>query len=180
LDSDLTQVLKNVDTAYPSVTNVNYIRYEYFATHSANLMRVPQIAQKLASKWDIRNDSGERLPPESLVEPGKMKLIFSNAGQGVKIEWITDSQLFNVIGFAQDPERAVAYSKDYAEAFMEENVEQLRVVMTPLAERFRKLREDIYSEMDSLDAQASKIKMEYHVADPSTENSEHIKGKWTT
>jgi Mrp family chromosome partitioning ATPase/uncharacterized protein involved in exopolysaccharide biosynthesis len=171
LDSDLDQVLKNVDTAYPAMTNSKYIRYEYFATHSLNMMRVPQIAQQVASQWDIRGASGEPLQPESLIEPGMMRLVFGNDGQGIKLQWITDTQQFAIIGYARDPERAVDYSKEYAEAFIEHNSGQLQAVMLPLLERLRKMREDINGDIEDMDREVIQIKLDHHISDPATEHS---------
>ena len=47
LDSDLAKVLRNVETSYPSVVAQDFIRYEYFATHNVQLMRTPQLAEKI-------------------------------------------------------------------------------------------------------------------------------------
>ena len=118
LDADLSKVLRNIDTSYPSTAVTDLIRYEYFATHAVFLMRVPQLAERLVKKWDIRDYRDDKLFPEYLIEPSLLQLLFSNNGQGIKVEWISDTQQFGISGYSKKPERAVDYSRDYTKAFL--------------------------------------------------------------
>jgi hypothetical protein len=43
LDANLSKVLKSTDISYPYTTSMDYIRYEYFATHSVTLMHAPRL-----------------------------------------------------------------------------------------------------------------------------------------
>jgi len=157
LDADLTKVLRKVDTAYPSTAATDYIRYEYFATHAVNLMRIPQLAERIVDKWNIRERWGDRLFPEYFIEPSAFRLLFSNNGQGVRVEWISDTQQFSISGYSKEPERATAFSRDYANAFLRENSDQFKDILIKLIERFDLQRASVVSKIDEIDAKVRQI-----------------------
>lgn len=169
LDADLSKVLRNIDTSYPSTAVTDLIRYEYFATHAVSLMRVPQLAERLVKKWDIRDYRDDKLFPEYLIEPSLLQLLFSNNGQGIKVEWISDTQQFGISGYSKKPERAVDYSRDYTKAFLEENSEQFRDTLLKLADRFDFQRKSIFSRIDVADAKIRQILSQNKTADLETE-----------
>lgn len=169
LDADLSSVLREVDVSYPSTTSADYIRYEYFSTHNLSLMRMPQISEKLVDEWDIRNASGKRLAPEYMIEPSASRLIFSNDGQGVKVEWLSDTQQFIVTGYSKDPDKAVAYSRDYVDFFLEENSMQFRQVLNTLIERMYTKNEGITAKVEDLDQKIQQVKLKYYTSDYETE-----------
>lgn len=169
LDGDLSKVLRNINTSYPSITGSDLIRNEYFATHAVSLMRVPQLAGRLVEKWDIRNSWGDRLFPEYLMEPSLFQLIFSNNGQGVKVKWLSDTQQFGISGYSKDPNRAVDYSRDYTEAFLKENSEQFRDTLLKLEERIDIQRKSAISQIDALNLRIQQILNQNETGDLETE-----------
>ena len=169
LDADLTKVLRNVDTAYPSTAATDLIRYEYFATHAVNLMRIPQLAERLVGKWNLRDRWGDRLFPEYFIEPSIFQLLFSNNGQGIRIEWISDTQQFSISGYSKEPDRAIAFSRDYAKAFLEENSEQFKDILLKLAERFDLQRASVISRIDVIDAKIREIHRQNRTANLDSE-----------
>lgn len=169
LDADLSKVLRNINTSYPSITQSDLIRNEYFSTHAVSLMRVPQLAGRLVEKWDIRNSRGDRLFPEYLMEPSLFQLFFSNNGQGIKVKWISDTQQFGISGYSKDPNRAVDYSRDYTEAFLKENSEQFRDTLLKLEERIDIQRESAISRIDVLNLKMQQILNQNETGDLETE-----------
>lgn len=169
LDADLSKVLRNINTSYPSIAGSDLIRNEYFATHAVSLMRVPQLAGRLVEKWDIRNSRGDRLFPEYLMEPSLFRLIFSNNGQGIKVKWFSDTQQFGISGYSKDPDRAVDYSRDYTEAFLKENSEQFRDTLLKLQERVDLQRKSAISQIDVLNLKIQQILNENETGDLETE-----------
>ncbi len=169
LDADLTKVLRNVEANYPSTTALDFIRYEYFATHSVNLMRVPQLGERFVENLDIRDRWGNPLFPEFLIEPSIFQLLFSNNGQGIRIEWVSDTQQFSISGFAKDPDRAVLFSTDYAKLFLKENSDQFKDILNQLAERFDLQRASIISKIDAIDKEICQIYSHNKTADRDLE-----------
>jgi len=169
LDSDLDDVLKTVDISYPSVTATHFIRYEYFATHNVNLMRAPQLAEKIVSKWNIRNYWGDKLFSEYLVQPGIFRLLFSNNGQGIDVDWISDTQQFGITGYSKNPDRAVAYSRDYTDTFLKQNVSQFKDVFRSLIQRLETKNQVMNKKMEEIDEQIQQTKIQHHTADLTSE-----------
>ena len=117
LDANLSKTLKSVDISYPYTTAQDYIRYEFFATHSVTLMHSPQLADQFVKRWNIKDWSGKIMFPEYFIKPNLFRLLFSNNGQGIKAQWVSDTQQFTIAGYSKDPDTAVAYSRDYTESF---------------------------------------------------------------
>ena len=169
LDADLSKVLRNITTSYPSIAQADLIRNEYFATHAVSLMRVPQLAGHLVEKWNIRDSWGERLFPGYLIEPSFFQLLFSNNGQGIKVRWLTDTQQFAISGYSKDPNRAVDYSRDYTEAFLKENSEQFRDILLKLEDRIDIQRKSAISRLDVLNLKIQQILNQNETGDLETE-----------
>lgn len=169
LDADLTKVLRNVELSYPSETSADYIRYEYFATHNVSLMRLPHLADQLVRQHDLRNRSGKPLFAEYLVQPGFFRLLFANRGQGIKVKWISDTQQFSISGLAQDPDRAVALSRDYTALFLKDNAEQFRGELLDLQQRMERKTADIQERVRELDAQIMAVRKKYQTVSLSDE-----------
>lgn len=164
LDSDLSKVLKNVDVSYPTATAGDYIRYEYFATNAVSLMQMPSLGEQLISRLDIRNREGGRMFSEYLIQPGPLRLLYNNNGQGIKVQWISDTQQFSLAGYSPDPERAVAFSREYTDLFLKENTAQFQNVMSILSGRLDAQLHGALAELAELDRQITEINNTYHVA----------------
>lgn len=169
LDSDLTKVLRGINTAYPSEQQGDYIRYEYFATHNVALMRLPHLAEKLITRHNIRDYRGRRMFAEFFIHPDLGRLVFRNKGQGVDADWITDTQQFSIKGYAKDPKQAVLFSDDYARLFLEDNGEQFRDVLSNLVERLDLYTTQLNDRIRALDQDMIGIKKEHRTANPSTD-----------
>ena len=169
LDSDLDDVLKTVDISYPSVTATHFIRYEYFATHNVNLMRAPQLAEKFVSKWNIRNYWGDKLFSGHLVQPGIFRLLFSNNGQAIDVDWISDTQQFSITGYSKNPDRAVAYSRDYTDTLLKQNVSQFRDVFRSLIQRLETKNQVMNKKIEEIDQQIQQIKIQHRTANLTSE-----------
>jgi Mrp family chromosome partitioning ATPase len=169
LDSDLIKVLRNLESAYPSASMSDFIRYEYFATHSVSLMRLPQLAKKVVETNDIRDHSGNRLRPEYFIQPGLTQLIFTNDGQGINVEWISDTQTFAIKGYSRMPKMAVVFSRKYAEEFLVQNADQYKGVLQSLLDRFDYESGQIAVEIENIDRQSNDLKIKIMSADMTTE-----------
>ena len=169
LDADLSKVLRNINTSYPSIAQSDLIRTEYFATHAVSLMRVPQLAGSLVEKWNIRDSWGDKLFPEYFIEPSLFRLLFYNNGQGIKVKWLSDTQQFGISGYSKDPNRAVDYSRDYTEAFLKENSEQFRDTLLKLEERIDSQRKSANIQIEVSDLKIQQILSQNKTGDVETE-----------
>ena len=136
LDGELARVLKGVTDGYPSLTAADYIRYEYFASHSLNLMQAPAIAARIISDRKLQARGGGVLFEGHLVNPGLPTLLFNNRGYGVRVKWIPDTQQFAISGMSRNPDEAAALSREYVNLFLEQNRTQYAEICVALAARF--------------------------------------------
>ena len=166
LDSDLAKVLKNVDTAVPTTVQGDFIRSEYFAIHNQAMMRVPQIAEQLIGRLDIRNAAGKRMAPERMVEPGLRSLLFGNAGQGVRVTWISDTQQFAISGFSRDPSRAAEFANSYVQLLLQENVAQFKSTLSSLEVRFKDEIAFLNGAIGGMNEQSRLLRVEHQSIDP--------------
>lgn len=169
LDADLKHVLGNAVNDYPAVTNSDFIRYEYFATHTLNLMRLPQLAEQFVAKWDVRDDDDCRLFPEYLIDPSLFRLLFNNNGQGIELDWISDTQQFAVRGMSKDPDKAVDFSIHYAKLILEANTRQFEEILKGIIARLESRSKMISAEIKEVDHEISKIRSAYATADIASE-----------
>lgn len=136
LDGELAKVLKGVSDSLPSQTATDYIRNEYFATHSLNLMRSPAIASRLIANRNLRARGGGALYEGYLVNPGLVTLVYTNGGRGIFLNWIADTQQFSIQGLSPDPDEAVALAREYTSIFLDQTIAQYAEVSATLAKRF--------------------------------------------
>ena len=47
-----------------------------------------------------------------------MRLVWSNDGQGVRVEWISDTQTFAITGYSKEPDGAVMLSRNVHTLFL--------------------------------------------------------------
>jgi len=170
LDADLNRTLKNVDVSYPYTTQTDYIRYEYFTTHSVTLMHAPQLADRFIKEWKIQDRSGSLLFSEYFIKPNLFRLLFSNDGQGVKADWISDTQQFVIAGYAKDPDTAVAYSRNYTQAFLKDNANNAKGALDIILSRLDSQIHDIRKQREMADEEIRQIKERHRIIDVSTEN----------
>ena len=170
LDANLSKILNNVSTSYPYTTTQDFIRYEFFATNSVTLMHVPQLADQLVKRWNIKDWSGEVMFSEYLIKPNLFRLLFLNSGQGIRAQWVSDTQQFSIAGYSKDPDTAVAYSRDYTESFLKENANNAVSALDIIIERLDNQILEISRQRDSVDAQIQEVKKRYHIADVDVEN----------
>ncbi len=167
IDSDLIKIVGTTGIPVPAITNNDYIRYEFFASHSVHLMQLPQIARIVINKDKLLDRSGDPLQPEYLVHPDIVRLIFNNNGLGVNVNWITDTQTFAIIGTSKDPDKAVQLSRDYAEAFLEENSNQYLDAISKLLERAKIEHQDAMRNIVDLDLQFKEVKTKFKSVEPT-------------
>jgi uncharacterized protein involved in exopolysaccharide biosynthesis len=169
IDTEISRVLSGLNTSVPATSGNDFIRYEWFASHSVQLMRMPQLAETVIKKQGLRGRFGHELYPEYFVEPSLLNLIFSNQGQGISVEWITDTQTFMISGYSRDPDMAVALSKEYSDAFLEENANQFRDTASKLLERVNIQMQDLSAKIGEVDQKLRDIREKYKTAAPGEE-----------
>ncbi len=169
LDADLTKVLRNIEVSYPSATQQDYIRYEYFATNAVSLMQMPSLGEQLVSRLDIRDRSGERMFSENFIQPGIFKLIYGNHGQGIKAKWISDTQQFSITGYSPEPARAVVFSREYTDLFLKENTTQFQGGLNVLLARLDMQVRDALAELAETDRQILALKNQHQLASAGDE-----------
>jgi uncharacterized protein involved in exopolysaccharide biosynthesis len=169
LDSELSNVLGGLGTSIPALSPSNFIRFELFASHSLHLMQLPQIARTVIDKQGLRDRFGDKFSPEYLVQPGLMHLVWNNDGQGVRVEWISDTQTFAITGYSKEPDRAVMLSQEYAHAFLDDSANQFKDVISKLLERSMLQNQELSGMIANVDQELREIRNKYHSADPSLE-----------
>lgn len=170
LDSDAERVLRELELSYPAATMNDYIRYEYFAIHNVTLMRSPDLAKKIVSDFQIKTSSGKMIFPENLVAPGLFTLLFKNNGQGIKVDWIADTQQFGITGYSMAPARAVAFSKGYTEAFLKKNAGQFSGMIQVLTTRLKSQLETSTERIGELEGKIREIKLKHDIFEASVES----------
>jgi tyrosine-protein kinase Etk/Wzc len=171
LDANLSKTLKSIDIPYPYTTAQDYIRYEFFATHSVTLMHSPQLADQFVKRWNIKDGSGKIMFSEYLINPNLFRLLFSNNGQGIKAQWVSDTQQFSIAGYSKDPDTAVAYSRDYTESFLKEDANSARSALGIIVERLDNQILEISGQREAVDVQIQQVKKRYRIADLADENT---------
>lgn len=179
LDANLSRILKNVDTSYTSTTMSDYIRYEFFATHSVMLMHAPQLADRFIKMRDIKDSSNKIMFSGYFIKPNLFRLLFSNNGQAINAQWVSDTQQFIISGYAKDPDTAVAYSKDYTELFLKENANNTASALDIIVERLGNQISEINSQIESVDRQIQQTKKRYFIGDVDHENETIINKIYT-
>jgi MinD-like ATPase involved in chromosome partitioning or flagellar assembly/uncharacterized protein involved in exopolysaccharide biosynthesis len=169
IDDEVSRVLSGVNTSFPATSSNDFIRYEWFASHSVQLMRMPQFAEKIIKKEGLRGKSGRALYPEYFVEPSLFNLIFINQGQGISVEWVADTQTFMISGYSRDPDMAVTLSKEYSDAFLEENANQFRGPALKLLDRVKIQMQDLSDKIEGVDQELRDTRKKYRTADPEEE-----------
>ncbi|MEN6509746.1 MAG: hypothetical protein ABFD63_13360 [Smithella sp.] len=169
LDGDLNKIIKSSEISYPYVTAADYIRFEFFANHSVTLMHSPQLADQFVKHMNIKDSSGDLIFADYLIKPNLFRLIFSNDGQGIKAQWISDTQQFSISGYSKDPDKAVAYSRNYAESFLKENANNPGNALRIIVERLDGQIAEIRKQEESLDAQIQNVKKRYRVGSVEAE-----------
>lgn len=167
LDSDLGKIAGGLDTPVPAVTNSDYIRYEFFASHSLQLMQLPEIAQTVIDSQGLRDRFGSRLPPEYFVHPSLFRLVYDNGGLGVKVDWLTDTQSFAITGISKDPDKAVVLSQVYANAFLEQNTKQYQEVLHKLLERTKHQYSELSQQVLKIDEEFKRVRAQFTSAEPT-------------
>ena len=169
LNNDLHKIVRGSDISFPSTTAADYIRYEFFATHSVTLMHAPQLADQFVKRFNIKNSSGDLMFPEYLIKPGLYRLLFKNNGQGIKAQWISDTQQFIIAGYSKNPDTAVAYSKNYTDVFLKENANNVTSTLKIILERFDNQISEIRRQEAAIDTQIKDIKKRHRVSDADVE-----------
>jgi Mrp family chromosome partitioning ATPase/uncharacterized protein involved in exopolysaccharide biosynthesis len=170
LDANLNKTLKSVEISYPYTTSTDYIRYEFFATHSVTLMHAPQLADQFVKRWNIKDGSGKIMFPEYFIKPNLFRLLFSNNGQGIRAQWVSDTQQFIIVGYSKDPDTAVAYSRDYTESFLKEDANNAISALDIIVERLDNQILEISGQREAVNVQIQQVKKRYRIADVDVEN----------
>lgn len=166
IDSDLAKVVGGI-ASIPTTANSDYIRYEFFASHSVQLMQLPQIARTVINEKKLTDRSGNLLYPEYFLHPNLARLIFNNDGLGVLVDWITDTQTFAISGLSRDPDTAVLLSREYTQAFLEENVRQYTDAITQLLERTKIQSQETMGRIVALDLEFAEARARYKSVEPT-------------
>ncbi len=174
LDGDLHKIIKGGEISYPYTTAADYIRFEFFANHSVMLMHSPQLADQFVKSMNVKDSSGDLIFTDYFIKPNLFRLVFSNDGQGIKAQWISDTQQFSISGYSTDPDKAVAYSRNYAEAFLKENANNPRNALGIVVARLDNQIAEIRRQEDSIDTQVKNVKKRYRVGDVDAESQSLI------
>ena len=170
LDGDLNKIIKGSEISFPYTTAADYIRFEFFANHSVMLMHSPQLADQFVKRMNIKDSSGDLIFTDYFIKPNLFRLVFSNDGQGIKAQWVSDTQQFSISGYSKDPDKAVAYSRNYAESFLKENANNPRNALGIIVDRLDNQISEIRRQEDSIDAQIKNIRKRYRISDVDAES----------
>lgn len=163
LDNSLGEILKNVKSPVPSTSSVDFIRIEYFATNTLGIMSYPEIAQAVIDKLDIKNSNDKKISPDDLLNDNFLMLSFLSPGKGVSINWVSDTQLFQINGFGRSLEEAAVLSKAYSDAFLEYNRNQFNSDLDKLTERLETDNASLFDQLSDVDNEIAKLLTDHEI-----------------
>ncbi len=134
LDASLKRMLPNMD-GLPTTDSSDYIRPEYFAIDSVNLMQQPALGEKIIIDNKLLDSNGEKINVDKFINPSILNLLFSTNGQGITVKWISDTQQFSITGYGKDIHTAVLLSSQYTRAFIENDKKQFQTILRNLKGR---------------------------------------------
>jgi MinD-like ATPase involved in chromosome partitioning or flagellar assembly/uncharacterized protein involved in exopolysaccharide biosynthesis len=175
LDFEMSRIVGSLNTAIPAVNQQDFIRYEFFASHNISLMKMPQLARAVIENNKLCDSSGRSILPEYLVQPGIMTLLFNTNGQGIRVDWISDTQTFAITGLSRNPEQAELLSREYAKAFLDESSRLHRASLQKFSDSLRVNYEDLTAKISMTEQKIREIKDEYKSGDPTNEIIEIMK-----
>lgn len=135
LDASMAKVLPQLESGVPSTTAIDYIRQEYFAINSVNLMQQPEIGETVISGNALVDARGEKINVNDFINPSTLGLLFKTNGQGITINWISDTQQFSITGYGKDIETAALLASLYTDAFIAYDKNQFRKILETLLEQ---------------------------------------------
>ena len=135
LDASLERILPYMQEGFPTTNSGDYIRAEYFAIDSINLMQQPKIGEKVIIDNKLSDNNGDKIDVDSFINPSVLELLFSTGGQGVTVKWISDTQQFSVTGYGKDIHTAAMLSTQYTNAFLENDKKQFNNILKNLKKR---------------------------------------------
>ena len=126
LDSSLKRIIPDINTGVPSTIASDYIRQEYFAIDSVNMMQRPAIGKNVIQQLKLTARDGNKLNVNNFINPDITDLLLSTHGQGVTVKWISDTQQFSITGYSTDLQNASQISQKYTDEFLVFDRQQLR------------------------------------------------------
>jgi uncharacterized protein involved in exopolysaccharide biosynthesis len=133
------------------------------------LMHSPQLVDQFVKRMNIKDSSGDLIFTDYFIKPNLFRLVFSNNGQGIKAQWISDTQQFSISGYSKDPDKAVAFSRNYAESFLKENANNPRNALGIIVERLDNQIAEIRRQEELIDTQIINVRKRYRVSDVESE-----------
>ncbi len=165
LDNNLSEVLKGLKTPFPSTAADDFIRVEYFATNTLGVMSYPEIAQDVIDTFDLKDGSGKKISPDDLLTDNGLTLSLSDPGKGISIEWVADTQLFAVKGFARSPEEAAELSEAYTKCFLDYNRNMSNSTLDAINERLISNNKWMKEEVAKLESSIKEVRVANNVFD---------------
>lgn len=164
LDASLETILPNIDGT-PSINAGDFIRQEYFAINSINLMQQPEIGQQVIHAQGLTNNKGNKISANDFINPSVAALLFSNNGQGVTVKWISDTQQFSITGYGKDLDAAALLSSKYADSFLAYDKKQFKSILENLNERQKIILNTAADKRLSVEREQTTLRKEYGLAD---------------
>ncbi len=164
LDASIAKLLPELEGT-PSTTANDYIRMEYFAFNSVSLMQKPEIGRKIISDHNLTDKTGKKLSAENLINPSSLDLLFSNNGQGVTVQWISDTQQFSITGYGKDANTAALLSAHYTDSFVNYDKEQFKDTLENIKKRQLIIISKTITKRSAVEKEQIALRKEYGVAD---------------
>ncbi|MCI5158449.1 MAG: hypothetical protein D3906_08400, partial [Candidatus Electrothrix sp. AUS1_2] len=164
LDSSIDKILPDLNGT-PSINASDYIRQEYFAIHSVNLMQQPEIGQQVIHSQGLTDKDGNKLSVNDFINPSVFSLLFFTNGQGVTVKWISDTQQFSITGYGKDLDSASLLSSAYTDAFLSYDKRQYKSTLENLKTRQNIIQNSAVAERLAVENKQTALREKYRVAD---------------
>ncbi|OQX17020.1 MAG: hypothetical protein BWK76_10960 [Desulfobulbaceae bacterium A2] len=129
------------------------------------MMQQPSISDSVINKLALVDRKGGKLHAHNFINPSFIGLLISNHGQGVLVEWISDTQQFSITGYGKNAESASLIASCYAETFIAYEQKQFVQLLENLKERKQKTLESATSRRRQADIEQAGLRAIYKVAD---------------
>lgn len=165
LDASITHLLPSSQEGIPATTYSDYIRPEYFAIDSVNLMQQPEIGKKVIVENALKDSKGSKIEVDAFINPSDLGLLFSTDGQGVTVKWVSDTQQFSITGYGKDIQVASTLSSQYTAALIEFDKKQYINTLKNIEKRNTIIINKTRKKDTALAKQQEELRKKYGVAD---------------
>ncbi len=165
LDSSLKRIIPDINTGVPSTIASDYIRQEYFAIDSVNMMQRPAIGKNVIQQLKLTARDGNKLNVNNFINPDITDLLLSTHGQGVTVKWISDTQQFSITGYSTDLQNASQISQKYTDEFLVFDRQQLRRSLIQFKKRLINVIDATKIKILAIEKEQEALRKTYGVAD---------------